>query len=144
MTTRSIHAIGLGGLALGALLLAGGPLPAQAAPLLVPLVEEGWLDGEVPRLAVRRYVEADDHFCLTYGDGVSDVDIGASIAFHRAHGKIATVTLAMVSSVRPRSSASRRSSSQRTSALMRARRSRRARRAAPACAPPRRRPRGCA
>lgn len=29
----------------------------QAAPLLVPLVEEGWLDGEVPRLAVRRYVE---------------------------------------------------------------------------------------
>jgi glutamate racemase len=30
---------------------------AQAAPLLVPLVEEGWIDGEVPRLAVRRYVE---------------------------------------------------------------------------------------
>lgn len=29
----------------------------QPAPLLVPLVEEGWLDGEVPRLAVRRYVE---------------------------------------------------------------------------------------
>jgi glutamate racemase len=30
---------------------------AQAAPLLVPLVEEGWLEGDVPRLAVRRYVE---------------------------------------------------------------------------------------
>jgi glutamate racemase len=30
----------------------------QAAPLLVPLVEEGWLDGEVPELAVRRYAEA--------------------------------------------------------------------------------------
>jgi glutamate racemase len=30
---------------------------AHAAPLLVPLVEEGWLTGEVPRLAVRRYVE---------------------------------------------------------------------------------------
>ncbi len=30
---------------------------AQAAPLLVPLVEEGWLTGEVPRLAIRRYVE---------------------------------------------------------------------------------------
>jgi glutamate racemase len=29
---------------------------AQAAPLLVPLVEEGWLDGEVPRLVVQRYV----------------------------------------------------------------------------------------
>jgi len=30
---------------------------ALAAPLLVPLVEEGWLEGEVPRLAVKRYVE---------------------------------------------------------------------------------------
>lgn len=30
---------------------------AHTAPLLVPLVEEGWLDGEVPRLAVRRYLE---------------------------------------------------------------------------------------
>jgi glutamate racemase len=30
---------------------------AQAAPLLVPLVEEGWLSGDVPRLAVRRYLE---------------------------------------------------------------------------------------
>ncbi|MGC4088862.1 MAG: glutamate racemase [Polyangiaceae bacterium] len=29
---------------------------AQAAPLLVPLVEEGWLDGEVPRLVIRRYL----------------------------------------------------------------------------------------
>jgi glutamate racemase len=29
----------------------------QAAPLLVPLVEEGWTDGEVPRLAVRRYLQ---------------------------------------------------------------------------------------
>lgn len=29
----------------------------RPAPLLVPLVEEGWLEGEVPRLAVRRYVE---------------------------------------------------------------------------------------
>jgi glutamate racemase len=30
---------------------------AQAAPLLVPLTEEGWVEGEVPRLVVRRYVE---------------------------------------------------------------------------------------
>ncbi len=42
--------------------------------------------------AIRRYVESDDHFCLTYGDGVSNVDIGRSIAFHRGHGKVATVT----------------------------------------------------
>jgi glucose-1-phosphate cytidylyltransferase len=33
-----------------------------------------------------------DVFCMTYGDGVSDVDITASIAFHRRHGRLATVT----------------------------------------------------
>jgi len=32
-------------------------ITAHAAPLLVPLAEEGWLDGEVPRLAVRRYLQ---------------------------------------------------------------------------------------
>jgi glucose-1-phosphate cytidylyltransferase len=42
--------------------------------------------------AVRRYLEGDDLFLLTYGDGVSDVDVGKAIAFHREHGKIATVT----------------------------------------------------
>jgi glucose-1-phosphate cytidylyltransferase len=40
----------------------------------------------------------DDYFCLTYGDGVSDVDIGATIAFHKAHGKRATVTAVRPSS----------------------------------------------
>lgn len=33
-----------------------------------------------------------DTFCLTYGDGVSNVDIKALVAFHTAHGKTATVT----------------------------------------------------
>ena len=42
--------------------------------------------------ALRRYLEGEGEFLLTYGDGVSDVDIGALLAFHRAHGKIATVT----------------------------------------------------
>ncbi|GAB6038069.1 glucose-1-phosphate cytidylyltransferase [Fundidesulfovibrio butyratiphilus] len=31
-------------------------------------------------------------FCFTYGDGVSDVDVAGALAFHRAHGKLATVT----------------------------------------------------
>jgi glucose-1-phosphate cytidylyltransferase len=31
-------------------------------------------------------------FMVTYGDGLGDVDIGALVAFHRAHGKLATVT----------------------------------------------------
>jgi glucose-1-phosphate cytidylyltransferase len=34
----------------------------------------------------------DDDFCFTYGDGLSDVDISAVIGFHRAAGKLATVT----------------------------------------------------
>ena len=38
------------------------------------------------------HVGGDDCFCLTYGDGLSDVDIGALVAFHRAHGRHATVT----------------------------------------------------
>jgi glucose-1-phosphate cytidylyltransferase len=40
---------------------------------------------------VSKYIENEDAFCFTYGDGVSDVDISAEIAFHRAHGKWATV-----------------------------------------------------
>lgn len=38
------------------------------------------------------YVRDEPFFALTYGDGVSDVDINAEIAFHRAHGRLATVT----------------------------------------------------
>jgi glucose-1-phosphate cytidylyltransferase len=38
------------------------------------------------------YVEDDDCFCMTYGDGVSDIDISSLIAFHRDHGKLASVT----------------------------------------------------
>ncbi len=34
----------------------------------------------------------DGTFMLTYGDGLSDVDLGALLSFHRAHGKLATVT----------------------------------------------------
>ncbi len=42
--------------------------------------------------AIRRYVQEDEFFGLTYGDGVSDIDISALIAFHRRHGRVATVT----------------------------------------------------
>ena len=40
---------------------------------------------------VRQYL-GEEAFCLTYGDGVSDIDIGALIRFHRAQGTLATVT----------------------------------------------------
>jgi glucose-1-phosphate cytidylyltransferase len=41
---------------------------------------------------VRDYVKDDDAICFTYGDGVADVNITALLAFHRAHGRLATVT----------------------------------------------------
>ena len=43
---------------------------------------------------IRRLKEwiGDEPFCLTYGDGVSDADISRLIAFHRGHGRLATVT----------------------------------------------------
>ena len=45
--------------------------------------------GRIKRAA--RYIE-DDVFFMTYGDGVSDIDISASLDFHRSHGKKATMT----------------------------------------------------
>ena len=40
----------------------------------------------------RKYVEDCDLFCVTYGDGVGDIDFDKLFAFHKKHGKIATVT----------------------------------------------------
>jgi glucose-1-phosphate cytidylyltransferase len=40
---------------------------------------------------IKKYIDGDT-FLLTYGDGVSDVDIGRLLEFHRSHGRIATVT----------------------------------------------------
>ncbi len=40
---------------------------------------------------VARYIDADTFF-VTYGDGVGDIDINALLAFHRQHGRLATVT----------------------------------------------------
>lgn len=41
---------------------------------------------------VRKYLSDDDDFLLTYGDGVSNIDLEALIAFHKSHGKTLTVT----------------------------------------------------
>lgn len=43
---------------------------------------------------VRDYVADDEAFCFTYGDGVGDVDIDATIEYHKSHGKLATMTTA--------------------------------------------------
>lgn len=42
-------------------------------------------------LRIREYVDG-DRFCLTYGDGVSDINIGKLIQFHELHGSYATLT----------------------------------------------------
>jgi len=63
----------------------------NAEPWKVTLVDTGeatQTGGRVKRIA--HHIDGD--FCLTYGDGVSSVDIGKSIAFHKAHGKLATMT----------------------------------------------------
>ena len=41
--------------------------------------------------AVERYLDG-DHFMVTYGDGVSDLDIGKLVEFHLAHGRLATIS----------------------------------------------------
>jgi glucose-1-phosphate cytidylyltransferase len=43
-------------------------------------------------LRIRDYIADDKCFMLTYGDGVADIDIAKLIAFHKEHGKIATIT----------------------------------------------------
>lgn len=65
----------------------------KAEPWRVTLVDTGENTLTGGRLArVADYLRNEDAFCFTYGDGLSDVDIGASIIFHREHGRLATVT----------------------------------------------------
>ena len=66
---------------------------ADVEPWTITLVETGEkteIGGRIKRAIP--YVSDDDAFCLTYGDGVADVDIGATIALHREKGRLVTVT----------------------------------------------------
>jgi glucose-1-phosphate cytidylyltransferase len=63
-----------------------------AEPWRVTLVDTGartMTGGRVKRIAP--YVQNED-FCLTYGDGVSDLNIRKLLEFHKSHGRVATVT----------------------------------------------------
>lgn len=65
----------------------------HAEPWRVTLVDTGADTATGGRLRrVREYLVPDEPFCFTYGDGVADLDITAQLAFHRAHGRLATVT----------------------------------------------------
>jgi len=66
---------------------------SNVEPWTITLVDTGEMTltgGRVKR--VRNYLDPQQPFCLTYGDGLSDVNIAELIAFHRNHGKLATVT----------------------------------------------------
>jgi glucose-1-phosphate cytidylyltransferase len=65
----------------------------RAEPWRVTLVDTGestMTGGRLRRVA--EFVKDEELFCFTYGDGVSDVDISETIAFHRNHKKLATLT----------------------------------------------------
>ena len=56
---------------------------------LIDTGEESLTGGRLKR--IKNYLGSED-FCFTYGDGVGNVDIKSSITFHKAHGKLATLT----------------------------------------------------
>lgn len=65
----------------------------KAEPWRVTLVDTGedtMTGGRLKR--VQDYLKDEESFCFTYGDGVSSVNISELIAFHKEHGKAATVT----------------------------------------------------
>ena len=65
----------------------------RAEPWTVTLVDTGESSMTGGRLGrVADYVKDEDAFCFTYGDGVSDLDIGKTIDFHKKLGKKATLT----------------------------------------------------
>jgi glucose-1-phosphate cytidylyltransferase len=62
-------------------------------PWKVTLVDTGeaaMTGGRLKRVA--HHLAPGEAFCFTYGDGVADIDITASIAFHHRHGRLATMT----------------------------------------------------
>ena len=64
-----------------------------AEPWTVTLIDTGsdtMTGGRLGR--VRDFVKDEEAFCFTYGDGLGNNDITASIAFHKSHGKKATIT----------------------------------------------------
>jgi glucose-1-phosphate cytidylyltransferase len=62
-------------------------------PWRVTLVDTGDATQTGGRLKrVGKYLAGEDTFCLTYGDGLADIDVAKSVEFHRLHGKLATVS----------------------------------------------------
>ncbi len=65
----------------------------NAEPWRVTLIDTGENTQTGGRLKrIKPYIEDQESFCFTYGDGLSDVNIGELVDFHKSHGKLATVT----------------------------------------------------
>ena len=65
----------------------------KAEPWTVTLLDTGEHSNTGGRLmAAKEYINDNEDFCFTYGDGVSDLNISKSIEFHKQHGKKATIT----------------------------------------------------
>ncbi|MEM1203310.1 MAG: glucose-1-phosphate cytidylyltransferase [Acidobacteriota bacterium] len=65
----------------------------SSEPWKVTLVDTGLSTATGGRLKrVAKYLDPEEPFCFTYGDGVSDVDVTALLAFHRREGALATMT----------------------------------------------------
>jgi glucose-1-phosphate cytidylyltransferase len=66
----------------------------SAEPWRVTLVDTGLATETGGRIArVRPHLEDEEAFCLTYGDGLGNIDIGRLVTFHKAQGRLATVTV---------------------------------------------------
>jgi glucose-1-phosphate cytidylyltransferase len=66
-------------------------MPRKAEPWRVTCIDTG--EGSMTGGRLKRVGHLlDDTFCLTYGDGVGDIDIRAEIEFHKSHGRLATLT----------------------------------------------------
>lgn len=65
----------------------------RSEPWKITLVDTGENSMTGGRLLrAQGHLNPDGPFCFTYGDGVSDVNISETVAFHKAHGKTATLT----------------------------------------------------
>jgi glucose-1-phosphate cytidylyltransferase len=68
-------------------------LQTAAEPWRITLVDTGEHSQTGGRLGrIRRHLAPGSTFCMTYGDGVSDIDISALLTFHEGHGRAATVS----------------------------------------------------
>ena len=66
---------------------------SKAEPWRITVLDTGentMTGGRLKRIA--KHLTPDEPFCMTYGDGVADIDITALVAFHKRHGELATLT----------------------------------------------------